>query len=235
MSLSTTLLPGPSQDSGKRALSPLGLFVDRLLQTFEDRRPGLKDAQLRSGEASCESFFVDVYEKERARLQDLVSGMEHLEPRAREALFSEVDKLIRTVVIPAYLRVTVKFTPTERNDFFLIREGLHALERVGWGVVGMAVGAFVVWAPFIPLWSKEWVLPFAIGGLFLPELRRWLSFRRYERELNKLVAHADREAGRIDVAYLMGGVQAPPALSAVEATPAGEEAVQSGPDKTGVR
>ena len=66
----------------------------------------------------------------------------------------------------------------------------------------MAIGLFVVWAPFIPLWSKEWVLPFTVGGLVFPELRRWLSMRQYEGELNQLVGRADREIARVDLAYL---------------------------------
>lgn len=184
-------------------LSPLGLFIDRLVQTFEDRRPGIADEAIESGESACERFFLEVYGKESPRLQRLIQDMEHLAPDAREALFTEVDRLIRSVVIPAYLRLTVRFTPKERNDFYVVREGLHALERIGWGVAGMALGAFAVWAPFIPLWSKEWVLPFVITGLLFPNIRRYFAFRRYEKHLNELVARADREAARIDVSYLL--------------------------------
>ena len=41
-----------------------------------------------------------------------------------------------------------------------------------------------------------------MGGLVFPELRRWFSFRTYERELNEVVSRADREIARIDLAYL---------------------------------
>jgi hypothetical protein len=232
----TNELPGLAPvPAGKRGLSPLGLFIDRLLQTFEDRRPGLTEENLKLGDRACERFFLDIYDKERPRLRELVGGMEHLPEEARAALFNEVDRLIRTVVLPAYLRLTVRFTPRERNDFYLIREGLHALERVGWGVAGVVVGALVVWAPFIPLNAKEWILPFMMTGLFLPELRRYLSFRGYEKELNQLVARADREAGRIDVAYLLSGVQ-PGLVSAVEPMGQGEapQLSDTNPNKTGV-
>jgi hypothetical protein len=66
------------------------------------------------------------------------------------------------------------------------------------------VGALVVWAPFIPLWSKHWIWAFGLGGLFAPEVRRYLAWRRYERELNGLVARSDRELGRVREAYLVG-------------------------------
>jgi len=189
--------------SGGRSLSPFGTFIDRLIQAFEDRRAGLSDEDLRSGEKACEPFFVQIYEAERPRLQELVREQEHLSAAGTTALFAEVDRLIRTVVLPAYLRLTVRFTPRERNDFYVSREGLHALERIGLGLAGMAVGAFVVWAPFIPIWSKEAVIPFMVGGLLFPNLRRYVAFRRYESELNKLVLQANREAGRVDVAYLL--------------------------------
>ncbi|MBI2877702.1 MAG: hypothetical protein HYY20_12555 [Candidatus Tectomicrobia bacterium] len=61
------------------------------------------------------------------------------------------------------------------------------------------------WAPFIPLWSKEWILPFAVAGLFIPNLRRYLAFWRYESELNQLVVRANREIERIGLAYLTSG------------------------------
>jgi hypothetical protein len=63
----------------------------------------------------------------------------------------------------------------------------------------------VIWAPFIPIWEKEWIIPFMLAGLFFPNIRKYLSLRKYERELNQLVARADRELGRIDIAYLESG------------------------------
>src|SRR5262249_17980262 len=56
--------------------------------------------------------------------------------------------------------------------------------------------------PFIPLWEKEWVIPFALAGLLFPNIRRFLSLRRYQSELNALVARTDDEIWRMDLAYL---------------------------------
>jgi hypothetical protein len=69
----------------------------------------------------------------------------------------------------------------------------------------MILGYFAIWAPFIPIWEKEWVLPFVIFGFLFPNIRRYWQFRRYERELNQLVARADREMSRIDIHYLTSG------------------------------
>ncbi|MBI1846842.1 MAG: hypothetical protein HYR86_07705, partial [Candidatus Rokubacteria bacterium] len=116
-----------------------------------------------------------------------------------------MDDLVRQVVVPAYVRLATRFTRRERNGFFLAPDPWHALERVGWAAAGIALGAFVVWAPFIPLWSKEWVLPFFIAGLVFPSLRRAVALKGYEAELNRVVSRADAEISRIDTAYLTNG------------------------------
>jgi hypothetical protein len=64
-------------------------------------------------------------------------------------------------------------------------------------------------------------------GLVFPNLRTWLALRRYERDLNKLVARADREVSRLDVAYLLN-----PERAAQVAPPLPhDEPVPSDPDR----
>lgn len=178
-------------------------FVDSLLQSFENCRPGLADALLAADDAGAERFFLELYEKETPRLVEAVRLEEpHLTPEARDEYVRRVDDLVRKVVLPAYVRLATRFTRRERNQFFLAPEPWHALERVGWAVAFIALGGFVVWAPFIPLTAKEWVFPFFLAGLVFPTLRRTLSLRAYEAELNRVVARADAEIARIDTAYL---------------------------------
>jgi len=201
----STLSPSSMAAQGEARLSPFGAFVDRLVQTFEDCRPGLSDHAVRQGEKAVEAYFLEVYERERARLLERVREQSaHLSLPAAEALYRELDRLIRAVVVPAYVRLAERITPRERNDFYLTRGPLHALERLAWGVAGIALGLLAIKASFIPLWSKEWVLPFMALGLVFPNLRSYLALRRFERELNRLVERLDREVARIDVAYLMG-------------------------------
>jgi hypothetical protein len=178
-------------------------FVDSLLQTFENCRPGLNDDLLGAEGEAPEIFFTGLYEKEIPRLKDVIRREESLlEAPARDALFRHVDDLVRKVVIPAYVRLAVRFTPRERNAFYLAAEPFHGLERFGWALAGVAVGALVIVAPFIPLWSKEWIVPFLLAGLVFPDVRRFLMVRRYEVELNRVVAKADDEIVRIDSHYL---------------------------------
>jgi hypothetical protein len=185
------------QEAPRRTLDG---FVDSLLQTFENSRPGLTAGMLAEG--SVEHFFRDLYDKEVKRLREKVGRLGHLSAREQEELFERVDERIRKVVLPAYGRLASRFTPRERNDFFLAPEALRGLERVAWAALGLGLGAFVVWAPFIPLWSKEWVLVFGVGGLVFPSLRAYLAQRRYQSELNDLVARTDDEIWRLDLGYM---------------------------------
>lgn len=176
-------------------------FVDSLLQTFENCRPGLSEATIAAGGA--EAFFVELYEKEIPRLREQIRmSQTHLSEAEREDLFRRVDERVRKVVLPGYSRLTSRFTTRERNDFYLTPESLHGAERLGWGVAGLLLGGFVVAAPFIPIWSKEWVLVFATGGLLFPNIRRVFALRRYEAELNQLVTRTDDEIWRMDLALM---------------------------------
>lgn len=186
-----------------RVPGPLDGFVDSLVQKLENCRPGLTDDLLAKGPSEVEAWAGSLYAEEVPRLKDAIRIEEpHLTREAREELFRKVDDLVRKVVLPGWVRLAARFTPRERNGFYGLAEPLHGVERALWALLGMGIGFLVVWAPFIPLWSKEWVLPFTVGGLVFPELRRWYSFRSFERELNEVVSRADREIARIDLAYL---------------------------------
>ncbi|MBI1747233.1 MAG: hypothetical protein HYR55_11670 [Acidobacteria bacterium] len=187
-----------------RSAGMLAGFMDSLLQKFENCRTGLADNTIQQGAEAVQEFFADLYEKEVPRLQEVIRIQEmHHSETLRRNFFETIDALARKVVIPGYTRLAGPFTRRERNDFYWLSEPLHGLERLGWGAVGLGLGAIVVWAPFIPLWSKEWCLVFAVGGLVFPNARQFLSLRRYESELNRLAARADDEIRRIEQTYYL--------------------------------
>jgi len=208
----------------------LGGFVDTLLQAVENRRPGLSDEALEAGEKAVQPFFVELYKGEVAQLEEAVAADVMLGPAAKKEFSVKVDELIRKVVIPAYVRVTTHFARRERNDFYLTPARLHGLERLCWGGVGVALGAFAVWAPFIPIWEKEWILPFAIVGLFFPNVRRLVAIRGYQRDLNSIVGRTDDEIWRMNVAYL---TKAETAVKSDEATGAAVQEEPTAPARHG--
>lgn len=229
--------PGYNRSILSRLLRALGLgsapprrmldgFVDSLLQTFENCRPGLLEETIRAGGTGA--FFVDLYEKEVPRLREQIRRTQtHLTEGEREELIRRVDDRIRRVVLPAYARLTGPFTSRERNDFYLAPEALHGAERLGWGVLGILAGAFVVWAPFIPLWSKEWVLVFALGGLFLPSIRRVFALRRYQGELDQLVHRTDDEIWRMDLNLITAAVAREGGAAAASPEPVRDPAAEA--------
>jgi hypothetical protein len=195
---------------GPRGGYALNGFFEQLLQKFEDSRSGLSAAML-ADPAQAARFFLDLYEREVPRLRGaLRAHAPHLTPGDRARLEADADAHVRRVVLPTYVRLATAFTASERNGFYLLGPGLHGLERVVWAAGGLLLGAFIVWAPFIPIWSKEIILPLGIAGLLFPNLRQVLSIRRYEGELNQLLIHTDREMDRLDLAFL--GVAEPAGL-----------------------
>jgi hypothetical protein len=205
-------------------------FMDSLVQMFENCRPGLSEQKLASG-SEVERFFLELYEKEQTRLVQSLELLEaHLSPDQRRDFFERIDERIRKVVIPGYTRLAATFTRKERNDFYVLQEPLHGVERLGWTTFGTALGALAVWAPFIPIWEKEWILPFAIAGLFFPNLRRYFTIRRYQSELNGLVARADDEIWRMDLAYMTDGLERREGTGAHKASgPKRDSGVRNGP------
>ena len=210
-------------------------FVESLLQTFENSRPGLTAEMLAKG--GVEAFFLDLYEKEVRLLRERISGLTHLSRDEQQELYDRVDERIRKVVVPAYARLASSFTARERNDFYLVPEALHVVERVGWAALGLALGALVVWAPFIPIWSKEWVLVLGVGGFVFPSLRAYLAQRRYLHELADLVARTDDEIWRLDLGFMTsawerGSLAAGPETEARAPDPAPSSAGQEGGGRT---
>src|SRR5688572_9809831 len=95
------------QGSTLRAVNTLGGFVDSLLQGFENRRGGLADHGPEGGGAALD-FFAQLYEAERPRLREAVQlPAASLPAAAQDGLARQVDELIRGVVVPAYVRLTV--------------------------------------------------------------------------------------------------------------------------------
>jgi hypothetical protein len=177
-------------------------FVDSLIQTFENCRPGLSDDALASP-TSVEEYLARLYEKEKPRLSEVLRiQYAHLDDAQRQDLFDKIDSRITGVVIPAYARVAGRFTVGERNDFYLTRGAWHGAERLGWSVAGMILGFLAIKSSFIPIWADEWIAVFALAGLVFPELRRVFAWKKYESELNDVVGRTDDEIFRMDVELL---------------------------------
>lgn len=128
-----------------------------------------------------------------------------LEPVRRE--YGELDLPARYLdalekelmaTIPARWRLIAEpFTADETRGFGLWRGG-DVFARLGFLAIAAAIGFFVVWAPFIPIWEK-W-LPFALGAgaWWLPDLQTGFHRRRYSRQLGEIVLQMEKAQRQIE-------------------------------------
>lgn len=101
------------------------------------------------------------------------------------------DKLERAVLDDAFVRyaaVAERHTALEARGYGIWRGG-DVVSRVVLGLGGLAVGAFIARAPFIPLPTSADVVVMlsALGTPLLPDLQVWLHERRFRRQLKKIV------------------------------------------------
>jgi hypothetical protein len=193
-------------------------FVASILQSFENCRAGLSDEAAREGGSRAEAFFRDLYERERERLGPAAAAQAHLAPAARAELQARVDALARNVLLPAYTRLACAHTVGERKGFYAAPPSLRELERLGFALLGLVLGALAVYAPFIPVASPLWMIASTVGGFAFPNIRGALARRRYREAIAGLQADADREILRLDADLsLRPGAQAAEDVSAAVA------------------
>lgn len=105
---------------------------------------------------------------------------------------------VEQILLPRYAALALRQNRIDRAPVQL-GGSADVFNRTFWGLLFGALGAFVVWAPFIPIWEK-WI-PFAAAALAvvfssaLPDVHRRLLRRRHEVSLLALLLDMDA-AGR---------------------------------------
>lgn len=100
--------------------------------------------------------------------------------------------------VPARWRQCAEpFTEDEKKGFGIWRQG-DVFARLTYLGISAAIGFFIVWAPFIPIWEK-W-LPFAMaaGAWWLPDLQTGLRRRRYAHQLGEIVAQMEQAQKQLE-------------------------------------
>lgn len=116
--------------------------------------------------------------------------------------------------IPARWReVASAFTAQERAELRLWQRG-DVPARLAWTGVGLVVGAFILWAPFIPIWEKWLPTLMALGGWWMPDVLAWRSRRRYARALGEIVLACGSAQRLLDQSITTGDLlEGPPGAS----------------------
>lgn len=154
-------------------------FVSQLLIAAAERvRPGLGawSAEVR---AKLEQVFRRELAEVKARFTELFDDTEY---------WNKLESNAMEVCFPRYAAVAERATALERSDYGVWRGG-DLVARGVYMVVGLALGVFLVKAPFIPI-PETWdflILGFLLASPFVPDAQVWLAQKRHGAELAAIV------------------------------------------------
>jgi hypothetical protein len=161
----------------------LGTIARDLLADLERARPGFPDDEAGFREAV------------RTRLRTRLDDLRAIHPVLDEpALRRRAEKEIETVLVARYVAFAHRQNQLEKKGGGGWRGG-DAVSRIVLGLTGLAVGGFVVWAPFIPIWEKSVPFMFMIAAPFIPDMQKAWFLRRHMNKLEEL-AQAMEQAGK---------------------------------------
>jgi hypothetical protein len=111
--------------------------------------------------------------------------------------WSRARAVVESVLLPRYLALAKVENEAAARDYGLWRGG-DLVARGAFALVGLVLGALMVWIPWIPVYEK-WV-PWALFvlGPFLPDAYLWWYRRKHEKKLEVLVADLAREGETLD-------------------------------------
>lgn len=175
-----------------RATTELGALAGELIADLERLRPGLPQG------ATAEEIRRLCDERLRLRLPEMYREYQADTAESDfDAQLALYEREVQQVLLPRYVTLAERQNQLERRSGQ--GRGADTYNRLTYAVMFFAIGLFVVWAPFIPLWEK-WI-PFALAACapllspWLPDLYQLLMHRRHDVALGVLQMDLD-QAGR---------------------------------------
>ncbi len=171
-----------------RATTELGALASALLADLERLRPGF------SATADATQIAELCQSRLQLRLPELYAEFQGEAGPDTQAQLALYARELEQVLVPRYAKLALAQNQVERQA---TRGAVY--NRLAYVALFFALGLFVVWAPFIPIWEK-WV-PFALALVaplvspWLPDLYQSLRLRRHKLGLGVLLMDMD-EAGR---------------------------------------
>lgn len=150
-----------------------------VLQECEHRRRGLlpNEAEARLKEAA------------RRKLDEIRVSYE--ESGGAPSYWNELEREVIETTLPQYIPAAIEQTRLEKTSYDVWRQG-DPLARTFFAFIGLLLGSFIWWAPFIPIWEKSLAVILAGVGFAYPELKQMVLDFRHSRFLNRLIVQADR-------------------------------------------
>jgi hypothetical protein len=152
----------------------LGLIAKDLLADLERARPGFP--------IDAAGFESTARTRLQLRLGDLRAQYASM---GSDADYERIRRELEDVLLRRYVLFARAQSERERRGGGGFRGG-DIVGRVILSLVGLSVGGFLIWAPFIPIWEK-W-LPFVLMFLapLIPDLQKAWFARQHSRNLRAL-------------------------------------------------
>jgi hypothetical protein len=99
-----------------------------------------------------------------------------------ETLEKEVDE----VVLPQYIAAAREINELEANNFHIWHGG-DLSARFVFALLGLLIGSIIIALPFIPIFEEMFAFALTAVGFLYPDLKRFMTERRYMKVLNRLV------------------------------------------------
>src|SRR5262249_35142879 len=111
--------------------------------------------------------------------------------------FESMQKEIRAIVPAAWRALAEPFTRSESKEFGVWRGG-DVVARLTYVLVGLMIGGFMVWAPFVPIWESWFPFALAISSWWLPDAQVAYQRRRYARALGGIAQQMSQLQPRLE-------------------------------------
>lgn len=195
-----------------RPTTEFGALVGALLADLERLRPGI------SADASLDEIRRQCGQRLRLRLPELYAEYQAdtSDPDSAQQL-ALYQREMEQLLLPRYAALAERQNQIERRSGRA--RGTDIYNRVTYAAIFFAIGVFVIWAPFIPIWDK-WI-PFVLALVaplaspWLPDLYQMMMARRHNLALGILQMDLD-QAGRNLPLPPVGLPEAPRAQAASE-------------------
>jgi hypothetical protein len=147
-----------------------------------------------------------------------------------QAYWVKVEGTVREVVFPRYAAEAKRFSELEQRDFGTWRGG-DLVARLTYALGGLALGTFLVKAPFIPI-PQTWdalIFAMAIAAPFLPDAQAWFHRRRYAKRVRAILEDVKEVEAQLSLYPALApvdpaaAVSAPPEAAAPQAERAGKK------------
>ena len=159
-----------------------------LVSLFEVRRPAVARFD---GEALL--LFRREAEEAIARMEQQSRELGFDDPRH----WKRARDVVETVLLPRYVKLAKSENEAAAADYGLWRGG-DLVARGAFALIGLVLGALMVWIPWIPIYEKWFPWALFVLGPFLPDAYLWWYRRKHEKKLEALVQDLAREGETLE-------------------------------------